>query len=207
MKKTLRNYLCGFLSALLIIAFVVPSFAETTTRQISAIYSGIVIYINGDKFEPKDINGNPVQPFIVDGTTYLPIRAIAQAAGYDVDYDASIPAVLLTSSTDITPTPSTAPTPTPAVFDTALRSNLISRLNACLKVANVAYNGLQTQYKGYLSRGMARSSNAQVIAASQASVSTDISSMRSLMTSIQAATTNEQLAQYQTQVEYYESVY
>lgn len=40
---------------------------------------GIKIVVDGETIEPKDANGNPVEPIIYNGTTYLPVRAVAQA--------------------------------------------------------------------------------------------------------------------------------
>jgi hypothetical protein len=37
--------------------------------------------------QPKDANGKVVEPFISDGTTYLPVRAVCQALGKDIIWD------------------------------------------------------------------------------------------------------------------------
>lgn len=208
-KHTLQNYLCGFFTALLLVVLVVPCFAESTSKQIMATYNGIKIYVNGEKINPKDANGNSVEPFVVDGTTYLPVRAIAEAVGYDVSYDSSTQTVSLTLQTDISVTPSPSPTSTPtaAPFNTSLQSNLVSRVNACLNVANVAYKNLQTQYNDYLSRGMARSSKAQTIASAQESTKSDILVMQGMLVCISNATTNDQLAEIESDFKYYESMY
>ncbi len=36
---------------------------------------------------PKDANGNVVEPFTMNGTTYLPVRAISNALEKDVEWD------------------------------------------------------------------------------------------------------------------------
>lgn len=38
-------------------------------------------------FQPKDANGNPVSVFVYSGTTYAPLRALAEAYGLTVGYD------------------------------------------------------------------------------------------------------------------------
>ena len=53
-----------------------------------------------------DANGNYVEPFIIDGTTYLPVRGIASALGLNVGWDGATKTVLLT-------TPESTPGPTP----------------------------------------------------------------------------------------------
>jgi len=48
----------------------------------------IRIQVNGQIFQPKDVNGNHVRIFAYQGTTYAPLRALAEAYGLEVGYDA-----------------------------------------------------------------------------------------------------------------------
>jgi hypothetical protein len=59
------------------------------TQAIEAFYNGIKISIDGKAAELKDVAGNPVEPFIYNGTTYLPVRAIAEALGMEVKFNES----------------------------------------------------------------------------------------------------------------------
>ena len=43
--------------------------------------------MNGEEFRPKDANGNDVMTFTYNGTTYAPLRALAEAYGLEVGYD------------------------------------------------------------------------------------------------------------------------
>ena len=43
--------------------------------------------LNGKEIVPTDANGNVVEPFTIDGTTYLPVRGIASALGMNVGWD------------------------------------------------------------------------------------------------------------------------
>ena len=47
----------------------------------------IKILVNGEEFRPTDVNGNEVMTFTYDGTTYAPLRALAEAYGLEVGYD------------------------------------------------------------------------------------------------------------------------
>lgn len=53
----------------------------------AAAQQSIHISINGHEIIPKDVDGNVVEPFLKDGTTYLPIRAIGEALGKNVEWD------------------------------------------------------------------------------------------------------------------------
>ena len=50
--------------------------------------SNIRVFIDGSLIIPRDVQGNTVHPFIKDGTTYLPVRAIGEAFGKDIYWDA-----------------------------------------------------------------------------------------------------------------------
>lgn len=61
--------------------------ASGFTRTIQANYVGVKLMINGVEVNPTDAAGNPVEPFISEGTTYLPVRAVAEALGEEVTWD------------------------------------------------------------------------------------------------------------------------
>lgn len=75
------------ISMLLLVLFVSPVFAEAIKQNINVVYNNIKIVVDGKIIVPEDVNGNIVEPFIYNGTTYLPVRAVSQALGKDVDWD------------------------------------------------------------------------------------------------------------------------
>jgi hypothetical protein len=64
----------------------------------------IRIFIEGTLITPRDARGNIVQPLLIDGTTFLPVRAIGEAFGKEVHWDSAIQSVFIGSR------PRTAPT-------------------------------------------------------------------------------------------------
>lgn len=60
---------------------------EETNTQLIKVLQGINLYLNDHVFIPKDALGNEVFPFVCNGTTYLPIRAITSALGAEVGYE------------------------------------------------------------------------------------------------------------------------
>lgn len=93
MKNTLKGYLIGVLSTVLLLGTVCYSASNTMT--IEALYNNIKIYVDGVKIDPKDANGNTVEPFIYNGTTYLPVRAVGEAIGKTVTWDGATQSVYL----------------------------------------------------------------------------------------------------------------
>lgn len=69
--------------------------ASTGTVQRTLSYNDIKITLDGQEITPLDANGNSVEPFIIDGTTYLPVRGIASALGLDVNWDQTTKTVQL----------------------------------------------------------------------------------------------------------------
>lgn len=73
MKKLLSFVLC----VVLIGSVAVPAFAVDATVD----YCRVKIVVDGATIVPKDADGKPVEPFIWKGTTYLPVRSVANALG------------------------------------------------------------------------------------------------------------------------------
>ncbi|MBE6682390.1 MAG: copper amine oxidase N-terminal domain-containing protein [Ruminococcaceae bacterium] len=72
-------------------------FAAGTKRveKIDVVYNDVKIVVDGKTIDPKDANGNPVEPFIYNGTTYLPVRAVGEAVGKEVKWDSVTKTVYL----------------------------------------------------------------------------------------------------------------
>ncbi|MHB8064137.1 MAG: stalk domain-containing protein [Ruminiclostridium sp.] len=107
------GYLAIGIIIALIIGTVTPAFAASKdiVKQLTAYFTSggkpISVYVNGTKVA-KDSNGKAVTPFTVDGTTYLPVKAIADALGKDIKWDGTTASVKITDKASYTP--NTAPT-------------------------------------------------------------------------------------------------
>ena len=106
MRKTYQ-----VLTLLLILALVAviagQAIASDLSKEATLYYRNIHITLDGEEVLPTDVNGNYVEPFIIDGTTYLPVRGVASALGLDVDWDGDTSTVIL--STEAAPAEQPAP--------------------------------------------------------------------------------------------------
>lgn len=84
-KDKIKGFVLGLCVALVISSGAV--FASSLSKTVTAFYNNIKLVIDGKEITPKDANGNVVEPFIIDGTTYLPVRAVSEALGKEVDWD------------------------------------------------------------------------------------------------------------------------
>ena len=85
MKKRFLSFAAGALTALLISATTVTALAASGAIRIEV--SPISVLVDGEVFQPKDAMGNDVMVFTYNGTTYAPLRALAEAYGLEVGYD------------------------------------------------------------------------------------------------------------------------
>lgn len=77
------------LIALLLILIVGSTivYATVGSRTAELLYDNIKIVLDSKEINPTDANGNAVEPFIIDGTTYLPVRGISSALGLEVGWN------------------------------------------------------------------------------------------------------------------------
>ena len=77
------------LSAVILTVGVVLSVVLAASEYIekTLLYDDIKITLRGEEIKPADVNGNYIEPFIIEGTTYLPVRGIASALGLTVGWD------------------------------------------------------------------------------------------------------------------------
>lgn len=87
MKRKTTYFLAGVLVVVLLLAMSVTALASDGSFTITI--HPIRIMVNGEVFQPKDVNGQDVMVFTVNGTTYAPLRALAEAYGLEVGYDSA----------------------------------------------------------------------------------------------------------------------
>ncbi len=90
-KKTIVTLL-----AILVLSTLIVH-ASIGTRTASLLYENIKILLDSREIKPQDATGKEVEPFIIDGTTYLPVRGIASALGLNVGWDDATKTVVLST--------------------------------------------------------------------------------------------------------------
>lgn len=100
MKRSKKSCIAGISAISLAVALVSPVSAIVGKMTMNADYNDIKLSLNGQTFTPTDANGNYVEPFAVNGSTYLPVRAVGEALGVQVGWDGKTSTVTLTQDTD-----------------------------------------------------------------------------------------------------------
>ena len=86
MKKHSRIMGALLAAVLLLTATVSTGAAESKSIQVTP---GISVYMDDLKLVPTDVNGNAVDVFTSNGTTYMPLRALSQALGKSVAWNST----------------------------------------------------------------------------------------------------------------------
>lgn len=85
-NKRLQGFIAGVLAGMVAMS-AAPGLAKNVSENIEAIYRDIKLVVNGKTVTPTDAEGKETEPFICSGTTYLPVRAVANALGQPVEWD------------------------------------------------------------------------------------------------------------------------
>ena len=107
MKKlnNLKWFSLGVFACLIMSIASTPAFASSLKKSAQLVYNNIKISLNGTTITPTDASGNVVEPFTINGTTYLPVRAISNALGLNVNWNSSTNTVEITDDSNNTNTP------------------------------------------------------------------------------------------------------
>ncbi len=94
-------------SLILVIAFVlafsVMAFGAQTVMKINAVQATDMTFaIDQTKWQPLETTGQPIYPIIINGRTFVPVRALLEKFGVGVDYDVKTRNIILTSKPEDT---------------------------------------------------------------------------------------------------------
>lgn len=84
MKRSVKTVIALAVTAS---ALATTAFAANLGAKTIEVATGVDIYLDNTKLDPKDAQGNPVETMIYNGTTYLPVRAVSEALGNEIAWD------------------------------------------------------------------------------------------------------------------------
>lgn len=103
MNKKIAPFLAGMATTVLLVSVTVSALAATGRMSIEI--DPVNIKVNNEIFRPKDVNGNDVLVFAYNGTTYAPLRALAEAYGLQVGWDQASGTATVVDPDAVQPTP------------------------------------------------------------------------------------------------------
>lgn len=146
-KKSVKGFICGCLTTLMLVGLIGTAAATVGSQTATVDYNDIKVTLDGVPVELVDANGAPAEPFAIDGTTYLPVRAVANALGLGVDWDQATQTVKLSTSGAAAPSTPDAP----STGTTLGEQNALETAQQYLEIMAFSYSGLigQLEYEGY----------------------------------------------------------
>lgn len=93
-----KGFIVGSICTAILLTGVSSFATGSMLKNISVAYENIKVAVDGETVELKDSRGERVEPFIHDGTTYLPVRALGEILGKEVDWDGKTKTVHLGKS-------------------------------------------------------------------------------------------------------------
>ena len=100
-KENVKSFVLGMFMTLVVISMINP--LSAAVNKMISVSPGVNIYMDDVKLNPTDVNGNPVEVFIYNGTTYMPVRAVSEAIGKAVSWDGATQSVYLGKHESDTP--------------------------------------------------------------------------------------------------------
>lgn len=91
MKFNFKSVCLGFVSGVLVMGSI-PAIAKTMEQTIKVAYKNIRVFVDG-----QEVNTAGSEPFIYNGTTYLPIRKVGEAFGKAATWNGNTNTVYLGS--------------------------------------------------------------------------------------------------------------
>ena len=91
--------IAGIITAVSLVSASIGAVAASNLEELQAyLNKGVSITLRGEKWTPKDSDGSTLYPITYNGSTYLPVRAVAEATGLPVEWKGETQTVALGES-------------------------------------------------------------------------------------------------------------
>ena len=87
--QRMRDFVMGAMTASLVLGVTPAAFAKVASMNIPVQYNNIKVLVDGEELRTEK------EPFLYEGTTYLPLRAVAEAVGKEVSWDSATKTAVL----------------------------------------------------------------------------------------------------------------
>lgn len=92
-----KNWKAIFAGCAIAASLTGAALAAGSSRTETLYFNGISLKVDGELVQITDSTGAPTEPFIINGTTYLPVANVAKLLGYTVQWDGATQTVSLSA--------------------------------------------------------------------------------------------------------------
>lgn len=140
-RQRIKDVATGAIVATLVVGTMPSAFAMVSKMNIPVNFNNIKIVIDGTELATDK------EAFIYEGTTYLPVRAVAEAVGKEVAWNGETQTVTLSTAAS-TSTPAPAPEPSAPVEDKAPTQTQANEVLFEQNGIKITYVGISEGYLG-----------------------------------------------------------
>jgi hypothetical protein len=95
-RERAKGFVFGVVLTLMLVSTVGVFASGQVSKNIKVLYNNIKLVVDGKPVSlGKDAAGKQIEPFIYEGTTYLPIRSVGEVVNKKVNWDASTQTIYL----------------------------------------------------------------------------------------------------------------
>lgn len=94
-KSNIKPFIIGLLIGSLVCSSVAVAFAANYTATLKAVYRDIKVYVDDKKIDYYASNGAYAEPYIVNGTTYVPLRLFSEKLDKPVYWDGATSSIYI----------------------------------------------------------------------------------------------------------------
>jgi len=143
MKRITKYVALGLIVLMMLLSTVMGA---QVRKSIEVVYNSVNLTVNGNKIEADNI--------LYEGTTYVPIRAVAEALGKEVGWDQATYTASINDPGQAAPSPTPTPAPTPAPApqgETLSQQNAVKKAESYLSWGSFSRSGLidQLEFEGF----------------------------------------------------------
>ncbi len=94
-RSKIAYFAAGMLTMLLLFQSGVIQYVYGLVAQELRAYRGVMVFVDGSLLSTTNVNGEWVDSYVIEGTTYVPARSIGEALGRDVYWNSNSQSVYI----------------------------------------------------------------------------------------------------------------
>lgn len=91
MKKQIKSFISGVVITTVAFTSILTVSAKTGNQTVEVAYKNIKMYLNGSQINSSE------EPFVLNGSTYVPLRTVSESLGANVTWDGNTNSIYMST--------------------------------------------------------------------------------------------------------------